>query len=270
MEKIRVLIIDDEPLAREGISLLIKADSQLENVGECANGRQAIGAIDALSPDLIFLDVQMPEMNGFEMLAHLEVNHSPIIIFVTAYDQYAVQAFETQALDYLLKPFSDERFYKSLERAKAQIEQRRVKEQQKKLQALLAEYEQGQKAKPVQANQTSAEARYIDRLMVKSGARIVFLKTEEIDWIEAADYYVLLHTGNKSHLLREALTELESKLDPQKFVRIHRSTIINVDRVKELQMQGSGDYVVILDDGEKLKLSRRRREKLQLRLKELA
>lgn len=269
MEKIRTLIVDDEPLAREGLRLLVKGDSQIEIIGECTNGREAIRVLQKELPDLLFLDVQMPEINGFETLAQAQVERLPTIIFVTAYDDYALQAFEAQALDYLLKPFSDERFHIALTRAKEQIEQKRFKVQNQKLQTLLQKYQSDKLANSLNQPQPQPSG-FIERLMVKAGARVFFLQTAEIDWIEAADYYVLLHVGNKSHLLRETLTELEAKLDPQQFVRIHRSTVVNIERVKELYAQGSGDYAVILRDGTTLKLSRRRREKLQFLLQKLS
>jgi two-component system, LytTR family, response regulator len=256
MRKIRTLIVDDEHLAREGVRLLIQDDSQIEIIAECANGRDAVRVMQAEAPDLLFLDVQMPEMNGFEVLDQVGAGRLPTVIFVTAYDSYALQAFEAEALDYLLKPFSDERFYRALARAKAQFEQAEVKDQNHKLRALLAAYRGRQQRPPS-----------LERLVIKSGGRVLFLDAQEIDWIEAADYYALLHVGGKSHLLRETMAELEAKLDARKFFRIHRSTIVNIERVKALQANSHGDHSVILNDGTKLKLSRRRREKLQLMLK---
>jgi two-component system, LytTR family, response regulator len=269
MEKIRTLIVDDEVLAREGLRLLMKDDPQIEIIGECVNGYETIRALQLEMPDLLFLDVQMPGMNGFETLAQSQVGRLPTVIFVTAYDDYALQAFEAQALDYLLKPFSDERFYMALKRAKEQVEQKQVKEQNQKLQTLLQKYEDDEQARALTKGQRQTSG-FIERLMLKAGARIFFIQTAEIDWIEAADYYALLHVGDKSHLLRETLTELEAKLDPQKFVRIHRSTVVNIERVKELYAQGSGDYAVVLHDGTTLRLSRRRREKLQFLLQKLS
>jgi two-component system, LytTR family, response regulator len=261
MRKIRTIIVDDEPLAREGIRLLVRNDAPIEIISECANGREAVRAIDKYGPDLLFLDVQMPEMNGFDVLNRINIAQMPTVIFVTAYDNYALQAFEAQALDYLLKPFSDERFYRTLARAKTQIEQNRIKEQNQKLKALITAY------KSRQLPDTSAPH---ERLIIKSAGRVLFLDAPEIDWIEAADYYVLLHVGKKSHILRETMTELEAKLDPQKFIRIHRSIIVNIERVVELQAHGYGDYLVTLRNGAKLKLSRRRRKELQLMLKRLS
>jgi two-component system, LytTR family, response regulator len=262
MRKIRTIIVDDEPLAREGIRLLVQNDAPIEIISECANGREAVRAIDRHAPDLLFLDVQMPEMNGFDVLNQINIAQTPTVIFVTAYDNYALQAFEAQALDYLLKPFSDERFYRALARAKAQIEQNRIKEQNQKLKALITAY------KSERRPDTSAPC--LERLIIKSAGRVLFLDAPEIDWIEAADYYVLLHVGDKSHILRETMTELEAKLDPRKFIRIHRSIIVNIERAVELRARGYGDYLVILRNGAKLKPSRRRRKEIQLMLKRLS
>jgi two-component system LytT family response regulator len=258
MEKIRTLIVDDEPLARDSMRILLERDSEIELVAECANGREALQAIRGRAPDLLFLDVQMPEMDGFEVLAHVETERLPVVIFVTAYDQHALRAFEVHALDYLLKSYSDERFEAALRRAKEQIRQKKVNEISQRLVALLDDRKQGQ-AQP-------ENGAHLTRLVVKSGGRVFFLKTAEIDWIEAADYYVYLHAGGKSHLLRETMNGLEKQLDPAKFQRIHRSTIVNLDRVKELQPHVHGDYTVILQDGIQLKLSRSYRPKLEAAL----
>jgi two-component system LytT family response regulator len=262
MRKIRTIIVDDEPLAREGIRLLIRDDAQIEIISECANGRDATQAIEKYAPELLFLDVQMPEINGFDVLNQINIAQAPTVIFVTAYDNYALQAFEAQALDYLLKPFSDERFYRALARAKSKIEQNSIKEQNQKLKSLLAAYKSKQ--------QKDTSSPYLERLIIKSAGRVLFLDAPEIDWIEAADYYVLLHIGDKSHILRETMTELEAKLDPRKFLRIHRSIIVNIERIAELQARGYSDYLVTLHNGAKLKLSRRRRKKIQSMLKHLS
>jgi len=253
-EKIKTLIIDDEPLAREGIRLLVGGDSEIRIVGECANGKDAVAAIRKDRPDLLFLDVQMPEMNGFEVLKQASITPLPVIIFVTAYDRYAIQAFEAQALDYLLKPISDERFFQSLTRAKAQIAQGRAQEQNQRLRAMLENLQQGQ---------TKAAAPRPERMVVKSGGQVFFISLSDIDWVEAADYYVILHVNGKSILLRETMAELENRLDPQRFARIHRSAVVNIARIKELRASGRGDYTVILHNDTQLKLSRRRRKNLQ-------
>ncbi len=260
MEKFRTIIIDDEPLARDSMRVLLERDPEIIIVRECANGHEALQAIAEESPELLFLDVQMPEMDGFAMLAQVPINRMPIVIFVTAYDQHALRAFEVHALDYLLKSYSDERFAAALQRAKEQIRQKQVNEASQRLVALLDSQKLGRE------HATSDNSVYLTRLVIKTGGRVFFLKTSEIDWIEAADYYVYLHAGGKSHLLRETMNTLEKQLDPQKFQRIHRSTIVNLDRLKELQPHVHGDYTVILHDGTQLKLSRGFRPKLEAAL----
>src|ERR1043165_3744494 len=225
--KIKTLIVDDEPLARRSLRLLLAKDPQIEILDECRNGGEAVKAINALSPDLIFLDIQMPEMDGFDVLAQVGPDQIQAIIFVTAFDQYALKAFDVHALDYLLKPFDDERFTHALARAKAQIEAREIN---------------------------------------KGAGRVVLLKVDEIDFIEADGNYAKLHVGKKAHLLREKMNDLEGQLDPARFVRIHRSVIVNLDRIKEMHPHFNGDYIVVLEDGRQLRLSRTRREQLEERL----
>jgi two-component system LytT family response regulator len=264
METIRALIVDDEPLAREGIRLLLEVDPEIEVAGECGAGGKAAAMIRDLRPDLLFLDVQMPEKNGFEVLSSLDSGRMPAVIFVTAYDKYALRAFEVQALDYLLKPFTDERFRAAVARAKGRIEGGRVNEVNKRMKALLESYRQR-----VTEAESTDRPRYLERLIVKSGGRVLFLAVGEIDWIEAADYYVQLHVGGKSHLLRETIASLEAQLDPNMFLRIHRSTLVNMDRVKEVKPHSHGNCQLILDDGTVLELSRRRRERLRSALNRL-
>jgi two-component system LytT family response regulator len=246
---IRVLLVDDEPLAREMIREMLKDDSNAEVVAECINGREAIEAIQEHNPDLIFLDVQMPEIGGFEVLEALKSVHMPHVIFVTAYDQYAVRAFEVHALDYLLKPFDRERFESAWRRASEHILATRNGAMDQRILAILEELKAGSK--------------YLERLVIKSGGRVFFLDTDDIDWIEAEGNYVSVHTGKKSHLLRETISSLEAQLDPKKFLRIHRSSIVKIDRIKELQPWFHGEYRVILLDGTQLTLSRNYRENLQ-------
>lgn len=252
--------MDDEPLARRNIRLLLEQDPQIEILEECRDGREAVKAINTLSPDLIFLDIQMPEVDGFDVLARVGPEKIQAIIFVTAFDQYALKAFDVHALDYLLKPFDDDRFANALRRAKSQIEAREIDRLSKRLLALLEER---------QNERTSAVSRkdYLTRLMIKVSGRVVLLKVGEIDFIEADGNYAKLHVGRKSHLLREKMHDLEGQLDPAKFVRIHRSTIVNVDRIKEMHPHFNGDYIVVLEDGRQLRLSRSRRESLQAKLK---
>jgi two-component system, LytTR family, response regulator len=245
---IHTFIVDDEPLARERIRKLLAAEPDVHIAGEFADGREAVTAVHNRRPDLIFLDVQMPELDGFGVIEALRGEWPPVIIFVTAYDKFALRAFEVHAVDYLLKPFDRERFQKALDRARAQLRNHQTGELNHRLAALLEDLRPALKQ--------------CDRLTVKSEGRVLFLKTEEIDWVEAADNYVNLHLGAESHLLRETMTALEERLAPDKFLRINRSTIVNVERIKELQPMFHGEYVVILRNGTRLTLSRSYREKL--------
>jgi len=264
VKKIRTLIVDDEPLAREGIRLLLEAGEDIELLGEASNGLQAIELIEKLQPDLVLLDVQMPGMTGIDVLQALDLQRMPEVIFVTAYDQYALRAFEHHALDYLLKPFDDDRFLAALETARKRLRERDADRLGKRLVALLEDFgatgllDQAAAAEPA-VEEASAGS---ERLTVKSGGRVYFLKIAEIDWIEAADYYVKLHVGEKEHLLRESMAKLENRLDTKQFLRIHRSSIVNLDRVKMLQSGRGNEYTVVLQDGTKLTLSRSRREQL--------
>jgi two-component system LytT family response regulator len=248
MDTIRTLIVDDEPLAREGLQTLVQKESDMELVGQCEDGKEAVKAINKKKPDLVFLDVQMPELDGFGVLEKFDITELPAIVFVTAYDKYALKAFEVHAVDYLLKPVDSERFRATMERVRTQLEMKKSNSVPKKLTALLEDL--------------ASKKKTLDRLVVKTGGRIFFLKTDEIDWVEAAGDYVKLHVGPAAHLVRETLTELESKLDPERFLRIHRSTIVNLDRIKEMQPMFYGDYVVILRSGTQLSMSRTYKEKL--------
>ncbi len=246
--KIRTLIVDDEPLGRERIRTLLGSDPEIEITGECGDGRQAITAIEKFSPELLFLDVQMPELDGFQVLEAITPRQMPFVIFVTAYDRYAVQAFEINALDYLLKSFDRERFLTALRRAKDEIQRSREGHWNDRLAGLLEDLQ--------------ARKKVLTRIIIRSAGRIGFLRVEEIDWIEAADNYVRLHAGRESHLIRETLQSLEKRLDSTKFLRIHRSTIVNIDRIQELRPLFHGDYSVKLVDGTGLTLSRKFRENL--------
>ena len=246
--KIRTLIVDDEPLGRERIRTLLRDDPEVEIVGECSDGAQAIAAIKHQKPDLVYLDVQMPHMDGFAVLQAIAPEPMPEIIFVTAYDQYAVKAFDIHALDYLLKSFDPERFRSASRRAKEQIRSRQAGLWNERLLGLLGDLEQRQGR--------------LKRLIVRSGGKVAFLRVDEIDWLEAADNYVHVHAGGESHLIRETLQSLVDRLDPAKFLRIHRSTVVNIERIKELQPLFHGDFVVKLRDGTKLTLSRNFREKI--------
>jgi two-component system, LytTR family, response regulator len=233
---ISTVIVDDEPLARANIAALLRTDPEIAIAGECGSGIEAIEVIRNRRPSLAFLDVQMPECDGFDVIEAVGGDAPAAVVFVTAYDRYALKAFEVAALDYLLKPFSNARFLRVLARAKAYLTQR------------------------------PAEPRAMDRLMVKSAGRVLFLRAAEIDWIEAADYYACLHVGAKTHLLRRSMSDLERELDPRTFCRIHRSAIVNIARVRELRLDLHGEYEVALEGGSKIKVSRGYREKLQERL----
>jgi two-component system LytT family response regulator len=250
--KIRALIVDDEPLARRRIKSLLAHDQSVDVIGECSDGHKAVTSISELTPDLVFLDVQMPAMDGFEVIKTIGAEQMPTVIFVTAYDQYALKAFEVNALDYLLKPFDRTRFHKTLEKAKTMIKGLQSGNVNNQLLSLLGDLRREQKTP--------------DRFIIKSGGRVVFLRAEEIDWMCAVGNYVRLQVGRDSHLMRETMTGMEAKLDPVSFMRIHRSTIVNLDRVKEVQPWAKGEYVVIMRDGTRLIMSRRYRERLNERL----
>jgi two-component system LytT family response regulator len=247
---IRVLIVDDEPLARERIRTLLGGESDVEVAAEAADGLEAVDAIREHAPDLVFLDVQMPGLDGFEVIEMVGAERMPPVVFVTAYDQHALRAFEVQALDYLLKPFDAERFQGTLQRARRQIESLERGDLGRRLLSLVRSLKGDKPART-------------DRLVVKSGGRLFFLRAEEIDWIEAAGNYVRLHVGADAHLLRETMNSIEARLNAEIFFRIHRSYIVNIERIKELQPWFNGEYVVILRNGAKLTLSRGYREKLQ-------
>lgn len=246
--KIRALIVDDELLARERILLMLEGESDIEVIGQCANGSEAVQAIRAHRPDLLFLDVQMPEMDGFAVLQAVDRAALPAIIFVTAFDQYAVRAFDFHALDYLLKPFDRERFQSALSRARQQLKNRPAGAFDARLAALL------EQLRPAQS--------YAERFSIRSGSQIYFVKVAEIKWIGAAGNYVTLYAGKQEHLLRETMNSVQARLDPDKFFRIHRSTIINIEFVRELQAGFHGDYTVIMQDGTQLTMSRNYRDKL--------
>lgn len=238
--RIRVLLVDDEPLARSNLKVLLRRDPDIESIAECGSGAEAVAQIRSTRPELVFLDVQMPECGGFEVLEILKADEAlPVIVFVTAYDEYALRAFDAGALDYLLKPFDDARFALAMQRAKQKI-----------------------------GAQAAVQPREIPRLTVRSAGRVEYVQIPDIDWVEAADYYACLHVGPKSHLLRQSMAELEKELDPRIFCRIHRSTIVNLRRVRALKVDDAGEYEVILEGGRKLRLSRRFRKELQARMSE--
>ncbi|MEA2173994.1 MAG: two-component system, LytTR family, response regulator [Blastocatellia bacterium] len=247
--RIRALVIDDERLARNFLLEMLREDEEVEVIGECLNGLEAIEAIRTHAPDLIFLDVQMPELGGFDVLEAIASEKMPFVIFVTAYDQHAVRAFEVNALDFLLKPFDRKRFRVAWQKAKTRIQRERNELLDQRILSLLQDLK--------------AEPNYLERLVLKTNGRIFFLETEEVDWIGADGNYVSVHSGEKSYLLRDTISSLDAQLDPKKFLRIHRSAIVKIDRIRELQPLFHGDYRVIMRNGTELTLSRNYREKLQ-------
>ena len=232
MTRIGAVVVDDEPLARANVVNLLRQDPEISILAECGSGTEAVQAIRELRPSLLFLDVEMPGCDGFGVLEALGAEVPPAVVFVTAYDRYALKAFEAEALDYLLKPYADARFFRVLSRAKAALAH------------------------------GGSENRW-ERILIRSAGRISFVSAEEIDWIEAADYYSCLHIGAKTHLLRRSMADLERDLEPNRFCRIHRSTIVNLSRVRDLRLDAGGEYEVVLRDETRLKVSRGYREKLQ-------
>jgi two-component system, LytTR family, response regulator len=268
MERIRALIVDDELNARRGLRTLLARDPELEVVGECCDGRAAVAEIERLAPDLVLLDVQMPHKNGFEVLEAIDLERPPILIFITAWDGYALKAFEVSALDYLLKPFTDERFYQALERAKGQHRERRTAELSRGLLALL-EHQRREGQSEAEPNAPQGEGP-LRRFFIKADGEINFVPAEEVDWLEAVGYYTKIHAGKRSHLLRGNLGRIEARLDPKEFARIHRSAVVNLNRVLRLKDWFNGECLVVLRDGTELKVSRRHRRRLEALLESLS
>jgi two-component system, LytTR family, response regulator len=246
--RIRALIVDDEPLARQRLSDLVSAERDLELIATATDGAEAVAAIRHHAPDLVFLDVQMPGLDGFGVIHEVGAHKMPAVVFVTAYDEHALRAFEVHAVDYLLKPFDRERFRDALAAARERIEHKTIDDLRRQLEGLLGE---------------APRARRQDRIVVKTAGRIHFLRVDDVDWIDAAGNYVRLNVNGKSHLLRETMTGIEEKLDPDRFVRIHRSAIVNIERIKELVPGAHGDFEVVLQSGARLPLSRSCRDRLE-------
>jgi len=253
--KIRVLVVDDEPLARRGIRQLLDSETDFEIVGECKNGREAVSALEKLSPELIFLDIQMPLLDGFSFIKKVGAENLPAIVFVTAYDEHAIHAFETGALDYLLKPVDPLRFQKTLERVREQIKNKQPRELEQKLSALLENLKLPESEK------------YLERIAIKENGRVTFLNIDEILWISSEGNYVGLHTKGETHLLRETMDAIERKLDSRKFLRLRRSTIVRIEQIKELYPLFNGEFEVVLKNGTRLASSRRYRKNLDALLK---
>lgn len=272
----RVLIVDDESLARQRVRRLLQNEPDVEIVGEAETGRNAVRMIEELRPDLVCLDVQMPELDGFGVLRELDSESVPMILFITAYDEHAQRAFDVHAVDYVLKPVDADRFSAAFERARTQRAHAVAAERLGELLATVRRLADGDtrldapagtpaaagNANP-NANGAAGNGRYASRILVKQDGRMFFVKTSEIDWIEADRNYVRLHVGKEAHTIRERISHLEETLDPRLFARIHRSTIVNLNRVREMQQWFSGDYVVILEDGTRLRLSRHYRDRVE-------
>jgi len=248
-ERIQALIVDDEMLARVKIRGMLEMDPEVEIIGESSSGGDAVDVIKKHHPDLLFLDIQMPGTDGFAVLEALDEEELPVVILVTAYDHYALKAFEVHALDYLLKPFDIDRFERTVAHAKSQVRQKHSRELSQGIRELLTEMR--------------SKTRYLDRVVVKAEGRVTFVRANDIDWVEAEGNYVRLHVGKETHLFRESITSIASKLNPQKFLRIHRSSIVNLDRIKELRSWFHGEYHVLLQDGTQLLLTRSYRANLK-------
>ena len=264
MSAIRVVVVDDEPLARRRIVRLLADREGFEVAGEFGSGRKAALAIPEIEPDLLFLDVQMPEMGGFEVLEALSRSRPPVVIFVTAYDDFAVRAFEVHALDYIMKPFDDDRFEAALVHARAQLRMESGDTLRQRLNGVVRAL-QGMSgpppAPPVSGEPVTVSGnRWIERLVVRSQDRAWFVRVADIEWVEAADYNVRIHTSGRTYTTRETLSGLAEQLDPRRFVRVHRSTIVNIDQVREVQPYFHGAYILVLQDGTEIRLSRARRQ----------
>lgn len=242
----RALIVDDEPLARQRIRLLARDEPDLQILGECADAADALAAIRRVHPDLLFLDVQMPEIDGFELLRKLPPEQLPVVIFTTAYDKHAVRAFEIHALDYLLKPFQPERFKAAVNRVRQHLANKNASSAASGLLDLLA----------ARQNSSPLSTQYLTRLTAKTDDKVVVIKTADIDSIESAGNYVAVNAGKQTHILRETLNSLEKQLDPEKFLRVSRSAIVNLDRVKELQPMFKGEHIILLHNGKRLAMTR--------------
>lgn len=261
---LRALVVDDESHGRDVVKHMLKRHADIVVVGEAANGVQALQEVRSKRPDLVFLDIRMPKLNGLDLVDALAMEMPPVVVFVTAHDAHALQAFERNAFDYLLKPFHQERFDRTMERVRERIRTRRDADFGRRLREVLAGYAATTlphtASGPRPAGPQAASER-LTKFVVKDAGRVFFVPVEATDWLEASGNYVGLHVGGRTHLVHETLSEIEQAIDPRKFLRIHRSTIVNVDRIKELQPFANGEFVVILHDGTRLKLSRSFRDR---------
>jgi two-component system LytT family response regulator len=261
MSLIRTLVVDDEPLAREGIAHLLRTEKQIKLIGTCGSGKEALKVLEREEVDLLFLDIQIPGMTGFDLLARLPKDKVPVVVFVTAFDEFALKAFKVHALDYLLKPYTDQEFFDVLDRAKRLLKLSSLEPLAAKMAALLAEEAVTREEEP--APEGTKGGGYMSRIAVTNRGKITPVSVEEIDWIEAADDYVHLHRGAASHLVRETLARLEAKLDPSQFVRIHRSIIVRIGEIRELKTGFGGSLVVVLKDGKELGVGRTYRQEIR-------
>jgi len=262
----KVLIVDDEPLARRGLHLRLDRLEDVDVVGECANGRDAIKAVSELRPDLVLLDIQMPVMDGFQVLRRIQGPDMPLVIFVTAYDEFAIQAFEAHALDYLLKPVDDGRLLEALDRARSARDERQAVDHRARLLEMVAKLggvDEVSLDELLERGLEVLENNYLETLPIKDGGRTVRLQTDTIDWVDAAGDYMCIHADGETHILRGTMKKLEDVLDPRHFQRIHRSTIVNIDRVREVRSHINGEYFLILDDEVELKMSRHFKDRIR-------
>jgi two-component system LytT family response regulator len=260
---IRAIIVDDEPLARRGLELRLRAFRDFEIVGQCANGREAIDAVAAHAPDLMFLDIEMPGIDGFEVLRRIPQTSMPMVVFVTAFDRYAIEAFDSHALDYLLKPLVDERFGRTLEHVRAQFAQRKSVKHREQLVALLARVSGAGELDAEALIARGAVPRFPEVLPIRLGRETVRLPVAAIEWVDAAGDYMCVHAEGRTHVVRATMKEFEERLDPAEFQRIHRSTIVNLRRIRKLKPHTNGEYFLTLDGGHELKLSRSYRDRLE-------
>jgi two-component system LytT family response regulator len=261
----RALIVDDEPLARRGLQVRLKDVPDVEVIGECSNGRAAVAAIAAEKPDLVFLDIQMPVMDGFAVLRAIQGPEMPLVVFVTAFDEYAIRAFEAHAMDYLLKPVDDARLADALERAREQKDEREAIEHRSRLLALVAELggvENVSLEELLEKGVAALDAGFLDTLPIKDGSNTIRLRTADIDWIDAAGDYMCVHAEGQTHIMRGTMKKLEEILDPRVFQRVHRSTIVNVNRVRQVRSHINCEYFLILDGDVELKMSRHYKDKI--------
>ncbi|SFD57171.1 LytR/AlgR family response regulator transcription factor [Pseudoalteromonas denitrificans] len=264
---INVLIVDDEPLAREGIALRLQQEKDVNIIGECENGRDAIRSILSLKPDLVFLDIKMPKLNGFDVVNAVGSEYMPPVIFLTAYDEYAIEAFTAHAIDYLLKPIDNLRFKESLNHAREQILKNKISQRSEQLTQLLTQTQGlGHTHGPISASEPSSSYSHNERLVIRSNGHVYLLKSEDIYWVEAEGDYISVHTPEKSHLVRETMKNMELRLTDQGFQRVHRSSIVNLNYVRELVSLDNGDYQIILRDDTCVKLSRNYRDILYQKL----